>query len=353
MPVLRRQLHAYETRLCQVDLVSELFIAAMLWVAFTVVVLSIVIAPILVSHFADPKFPWYGWLEAFVIEVPVVALVVITETLLFNVVPTYLGIAVVLGILEAVLVAVAYVSVRQVVALGPLAFAGSSGVVAGAIYVALIQGMCLVLHGLRRWRSGRHTYETLAEVLVDALYGLERRPNLWMDRQFKVNIVGELEDAALLIERELPHRMKGADASTDTWFRQATAEIAAAFRERKQQVLLPTASGHRDVVGFVAMQLGCVLTGDLGSMERSKVVKKPPHWLASVVEFVGRIAFGAAPLLAFVVINHFANLPGALVTPMVVAGVVWIILAIATLDPRYKEKLDVFGSVFGAVRGGR
>jgi hypothetical protein len=73
--------------------------------------------------------------------------------------------------------------------------------------------------------------------------------------------------------------------------------------------------------------------------------------MTSVVEFAGRIAFGAAPLLVFIVINHFVKLPATLVTPMVVAGVVWIVLSVATLDPRYKEKLGTFGSVFGALRG--
>jgi hypothetical protein len=352
-PGLRQHLHSYETRLCEVDLVSYLFVAVMSAVALSTIVASTVFAPLVVLHFAHPNFAWYGWLEAIVLEIPILALVIPIETLLFNVVPTYLGTAVVLGIFEAALVALAYESVRQIAALGPVAFAVSSGAVAGALYVALVQCMCLALHGLRRWRSGRHTYEALAEVLLDALHGIEHRPEAWMDRRFKVATAGQLEDASLLVERELPHRMDAADAFTDKWFRQRTGEVAAAFRLRKQQVFLPTATCRAEVAEFLAAQLRCVLAGDLGSMDRSEVKEKPAHWIGSVVAFAGRLAFGAAPLLAFAVINHFVKLPAALVTPMVVAGVIWIVLSIATLDPRYKEKLDLFGSVSGAVRGGR
>jgi hypothetical protein len=351
VPGLRRQLHAYETQLCEVDLTTFLFVAVMLGVSLTTIVVSTIIAPLVVSHFAHPAFEWYGWLGAVLFEVPIVVLVIVIETSLFNVMPTYLGAAVVLGILEAGLVALAYEFIRQVAALGPLAFAVSSGAVAGAVYVALVQVMCLVLHGLRRWRSGRHTYETLAEVLLDSLHGVEQRPEAWMDRRFKVATAGQLEDASLLIERELPHRMDSADQLTNTWFRDTTSEIAAAFRSRKQQVFLPTTSCRTEVIDFLATQLKCVLAGDLGSMERGQPQQKPPNWIVLVFEFLGRIAFGAAPLLAFILINHFVNLPAALVTVMVGGGVIWIVLAIVTLDPRYKERLDVFGTLFNATRG--
>jgi energy-converting hydrogenase Eha subunit A len=334
-----------------VDLITGLFVSVMLWLALAVILISIVVAPVAVWHLARPTFPWYDWLEAIAFEVPIVALVVIVETWMFGVVPTFLATAVVLGVLEAALVALAYEFVRQMAALGPVAFAVTSGAVAGTIYVVLMQCMCLVLHGLRRWREGRHTYEALAEVLLDTLHGVEHRSEDWMDRRFKVATAAQLENASLLVERELPHRMHSADAITDAWFRKTTAEIAAAFRARKHQVFLPTSSCRGELIDFLAKQFSCVLSGDLGAMDRSEAYDKPAHWMMSVVEFTGRIAFGAAPLLVFIVINHFVKLPATLVTPMVVAGVVWIVLSVATLDPRYKEKLGTFGSIFSAFRG--
>jgi hypothetical protein len=347
---LRRRLHAYETRLCEVDLTAGVFVAAMLGVSLTTLVVSTLASPFLVAHWAHPEFAWYGWIAAIILEVLVVVAVVVLETALFGRMPTYLSTAVVLGIFEAALVVIAYESIRQVSTRGSVAFAVASGLVAGAAYVAIVQGMCLVLHALRRWRSGRHTYEALAEVLLDACHGIEHRPEAWTDRRFKVETADQLEDAALLVERELPHRMRAADAITDMWYQTATSEIAAAFRLRKQQVFLPTASCRDELLDFLATQLKCVLDGDLGSLERSAPSQKPPHWLRDVVVFAGRIAFGAAPLVAFVAIIQFVKVPATLVTIMVTAGVIWIVLSIATLDPRYREKVEVFGSLSSLFR---
>jgi len=160
--------------------------------------------------------------------------------------------------------------------------------------------------------------------------------------------MSELEEVATRIEYDLPRRLRAKDDATDAWFRNATAEMAAAFRALKKWVLTPMVDTREQFIAYIATSFTSVASGDWHNLERTKLEKVSGQvWRIRLVELLRTLLVATIPLLVLMIIQQTQLALEGAPAEYVTAGVlIWAALTlISVFDPLFGEKIDALKDV--------
>jgi hypothetical protein len=126
---------------------------------------------------------------------------------------------------------------------GVLVYVAVSGIIGLICLIGLVGAGAVVAtqleYALRRGRSSLYPDAVLVTGLAAILSMVERESAKWTNLDFKRQLMSEIEVVAVCIERDLPHRLRTGDVTTDAWVRERVRQMAAALRGLKKWISTP------------------------------------------------------------------------------------------------------------------
>lgn len=104
--------------------------------------------------------------------------------------------------------------------------------------------------------------------LLEILFLLQAKPARWGELSVKRDLLSELEVAASTVEDDLRAQLQTGNSADDKWFRNMTAQNAAALRSLKRWVLMPRLDTRDRFTQQVCGILVSVLRGDWDNLPR-------------------------------------------------------------------------------------
>jgi hypothetical protein len=200
-------------------------------------------------------------------------------------------------------------------------------------------------HALRRNTDSRLLIRTVA-----ILNKIEQSPNRWVELPFRIELMGELEAVANMIQRELPAQCTSGDAVFNIWVQQKASRAAAFIREMKKWVIVP----REDTREFFTQQLAklavCLAGGDWDGIPTAEtsVQSRRTRWLAGAFGTIRTVVASVLPVAVLGLMNKYRiPLPDDVKSYAYFGAVIWLAVGfIGLLDPLYAAKFETVKSAF-------
>jgi hypothetical protein len=204
-----------------------------------------------------------------------------------------------------------------------------------------------------RWRRD-HAVTAALSALLDLLNEVAVRrhgPDLGRRRQRMTS----LENAALAIERDLPHTLRSDDPQTRGAITARARGAAAALRALKPSVALADETSSDDVTSQLRTLVTALAEGDLTALPQAQPAVAPPGqprpWRWHAMQITRTVLVILAPPLVAFLLPLVVPLSGPGVAWLRLATLVWALLAsIIALDPGISDKVSQMRAVLSLWR---
>ncbi len=190
--------------------------------------------------------------------------------------------------------------------------------------------------------------------IIDAIYMAERKYERWMGFKYKEEQLRIIENIARSIEYFVPRRLSSGDVVVDEWLKETTKQVAAAMREKKKWILMPSEDTRDSFVESMASTLVYIVSDDWSALEHLETKKLTRPELRRVIASFTLKAFRTVlvallPTLGFLIFQQTPlAITGVLREYIIVGLLIWGLLAfIAVLDQNFSAKISAIKDITG------
>lgn len=135
--------------------------------------------------------------------------------------------------------------------------------------------------------------------LLSMLLLAKKNQENWMTFEYKREQLKLLEETAYCVENCLPLLFRTGDITTDIWLKDRSKRIAAALRDKKKWILMPTMLTYNDFIDSITKTITHIADGNWDALERKEDLEKLPQsqiWrsIATVSVKVMKVIIAAA-----------------------------------------------------------
>lgn len=226
------------------------------------------------------------------------------------------------------------------------------------LFITILAALCMVLFilliGIITWyiqyamdRSFNinHPEVVITIKLIDLLFYVESRPASWEYISYKRNLLSDIAEVATRIQYDLPRKLSIGDDEADRWTKSFTAGIAAALRDKRRLVFT---ENKEDFKKDLAQALQHVIPGNWQNLDHAEPqVLTRSDKFSYVKKILQAIIIGLLPLVIFwaIQLTKYA-IAAPLADTILIISIIWLILSIfAAVDPLYKDKVNALKGV--------
>jgi hypothetical protein len=195
--------------------------------------------------------------------------------------------------------------------------------------------------------------EAILDIYLDTAEEM-RIPDNRNDLSYRKRWLTNLEQAAKMIERDLPRAMTSDGVETDAWMAERAKGAAAGLRRVNRQIAVSGADTLDRVVSILNSQAVALACGDFASL---KWAPPPPpearrrRWWRSAFIALRTLLVMAVPLVAILALQSYLGLTGnALVWAKIIALGWAALYLLITIDPTVSDKIATARNLIGIVR---
>ncbi len=176
----------------------------------------------------------------------------------------------------------------------------------------------------------KHVFAYITDCLLTVLLLAESDPNNNDGLKLKQHQLWLLEEAAIVIERYLPIRLRSGNSVTDAWLKDTMKRVAAALREKMKWILTPKGDTHDYFVKSIAATLITIVEGNWDALEQTEPQKPTISFsLSGIANFL----FEVLVLSIAVFVLYSSIVSNMTISGFSPAAVVLLVLVILSLSP--------------------
>jgi len=178
--------------------------------------------------------------------------------------------------------------------------------------------------------------------LLQALETASMPDRLWGELSTRDRLMRQLEEAARIVDEEMPRALRPFDSYTDSWERTRFGEIAASLRAKKQWVCMPK-SDTRDRLQEALTT--CFVDAAFGRWDGLETAENRPKGREILLRgriFLQGIIVALSPAALLFVARHLGYFIDEQFSRYLdVSVVLWAVIGILfVIDPRFSEKVE-------------